>query len=315
MRWYGARPAGLEDHPRLSFPGWLPYPALLEAYAGATLALDWMEANPERSTALSFRQLDFLGCGLPLVSHPDSALADVLGRAGWLSTLDSLEDTVLQALQDTDGLLRRRRAARSLAKKRFSLHTAEAPLVAWVETATVGARATGPLVDAARHAAAAGAAEARLEAAETARAAAEAEAVRKREETARLTAQVQELTSTVARQARALDEVAGFKREAISVLGGQASAASLDAQAANQQVGLLRADLEKKTAELQAADAQRTQLAEDTRNQRKEITSLQADVAKKSAELQAMDDLVTRLENDLTNLRRELAALRARRWR
>lgn len=350
IRWYGARPAGLPDHPRLSFPGWLPYPALLEAYAGATLALDWMSANPERSTALSFRQLDYLGCGLPIVSHPDSALADVLGRAGWLSVHTTLQQTLTKALQDPAGLLKRRRAARTLAEKRFSLATAEAPLVAWVETASVGPRAQGPLVDAATLAASAGAAQARREAAEEARAAAEAEAVRKREETARLTVQLQELTGTVARQARALDEVAGFKREAIAILGGQAEAATLDARESGRLVAALQADVEKKSAEvvaaeeqrvqlleevqahrrelaslkadvaktsaeLHAADEQRAQLLEETKAQRRELATLRADNGKKSAELQAMDDLATRLENDLTNVRRELAALRSRRWR
>lgn len=285
LRWYGAPPAsladaGLVDHPRLELPGWLPYPALLQAYAGATLALDWMAPNPERSAALSFRQMDYLGCGLPILSHPDSALADVLGEAGWLCTEGDLQATLVEALQDEAALQARRGAAHRLAQGPYGRATATAPLLAWVQTAQVGPRATGPLVDAARFAAAASAARGRVDAAEQARAAAEAEVTHKREEAARLTAQVQELTSVVARQARALDEVAGFKREAVSVLGGQASSASLEAREANRQVALLRADVEKKTAELHA-----------------------------------MDELRGRLENDVENLRKELAALRARRWR
>jgi broad specificity phosphatase PhoE len=86
------------------------------------------------------------------------------------------------------------------------------------------------------------------------------------------------LTDTVARQARALDEVAGFKREAIQILGND------------------------------SARARRT--ADDLA---RENALLSADVEKKSAELRAMDDLRTRLEHDLTNLRAELERLRSSR--
>jgi len=71
--------------------------------------------------------------------------------------------------------------------------------------------------------------------------------------------------------------VAGFKREAIDLLGGRIARAG-DARAeAERELAILRADLEKKTAELLA-----------------------------------MDELRARLENDLDNLRREVQRLRER---
>ena len=280
VRWFGGAPLigqgehvthawTLPTHPRLETPGWLPYDGVLQEYAQATAAIDWMAPNPERALALSFRHVDYLGCGLPILTGPDSALVDVLGDAG-IAT-DDIEAALDAVLDHPDDLPRRSDAARTLARTRFSRDAAEAPLVAWISTGLTHRRARGPLVDAAQHAAEAADARARADALEAAFESAEQEVARKRDENAALGRQVQQLTGIVERLTRTLDEVAGFKREAISVLGGEAERAqrSLD-------------------------DTER------------EVTILRADLAKKSAELRAMDQLRERLENDLHHLRAEL---------
>jgi hypothetical protein len=285
--WYGGAPllgeqgAGwtLPEHPRLEAPGWVGRDTLLQAYAGATAALDWMRPNPERRLAFSFRHADYLGCGLPILTGPDTALTDLLGEAGWVTELPGLPDTLSALLDDAEDRRRRSRAARALARGPLSLEAASAPLVAWVADGTRHPRAEGPLVDAARLSARAASAEARAESAETARATAEAETARKRQEVAALTSQVQDLIATNGRLARAVDEVAGFKREAIALLGHQGEHAARSLDEANRELAILRADL-----------------------------------SKKSAELAAMDDLRARLEHDLDNLRQELARHRAKRW-
>ena len=107
-----------------------------------------------------------------------------------------------------------------------------------------------------------------------ARGRAEAEVSRKRQEIAAQTVQIQELTSTAARLARAIDEVAGFKREAIEILGGRIARAG-DARAeAERELAILRADLEKKTAELLAMDELRARLENDLDNLRHEVQRL-----------------------------------------
>ena len=68
------------------------------------------------------------------------------------------------------------------------------------------------------------------------------------------------------RLSRAVDEVAGFKREAITVLGNQSESATLSLREANQEIALLRADIEKKTAELTAMDDLRRRLENDLDN-------------------------------------------------
>ncbi len=265
----------LPEHPRLETPGWLPYDDLLKQYAVATAALDWMAPNPERSLALSFRHVDHLGCGLPILTSPDSALTDVLGDAGWIS--DDIEGTLDAVLDAPSEVRRRGKAAAALARSHFSSAVAEAPLLAWVETGLRHRKARGPLIDAAASAAQAATERTRREALETMTEDLRAEVVSKRAEAEGLTAQIQQLTGIVAQLTRALDEVAGFKREAVAVLGGQVE-----------------------QSQRSAAEAER------------EVTILRADIAKKSAELRAMDQVRERLENDLDNLRRELEQERRR---
>ena len=86
--------------------------------------------------------------------------------------------------------------------------------------------------------------------------------------------QIQSLTRVVDRLSRAVDEVAGFKREAITVLGNQSESATRSLTEANQEIALLRADIEKKTAELAAMDDLRRRLENDIENLRKEIKQL-----------------------------------------
>lgn len=284
--WFGGAPLighgehiehawSLPEHPRLLTPGWLPYDQLLKRYAAATAAIDWMAPNPERALALSFRHVDYLGCGLPILTGPDSALTDTLGDAG-IAT-DDIEAALDEVLDHPGRLAERADAARQLARTRYSLHAAEAPLVDWVARGTTHRRARGPLVDAARHAAEAAHARARASALEDALEVAELEVDQKRQDNRALSTQVQQLTGIIERLTQTLDEVAGFKREAVAVLGGEAQRASRSLEEAEREITILRADL-----------------------------------SKKSAELRAMDQLRERLENDLANLRAELEREKAR---
>ena len=284
--WYGGTPLlgsgehteavwSLPEHPRLETPGWLPYSDLLKRYATATAALDWMSENPERSLALSFRHVDHLGCGLPILTGPDSALVDTLGEGGWIG--NNIESILDEVLDNPSEVRRRSRIARDLARTQYSQAVAEAPLLAWVESGLKHRRAKGPLVDAAAWAAEAAGERTRREGLEVTLEDLREEVTNKRTENERLTTQIQQLTGIIERLTRSLDEVAGFKREAISVLGGAAERA--------------------------------TRSQEETE---REVTILRADIAKKSAELRAMDQVRERLENDLKNLRAELERERNR---
>ena len=69
--------------------------------------------------------------------------------------------------------------------------------------------------------------------------------------------------------------MAGFKREAIQLLGNQGASDRLSRDEAHAENALLRADIEKKSAELMAMDQLRERLENDLENLRKEVRQLQ----------------------------------------
>ncbi|MCK6520729.1 hypothetical protein L6R49_04730 [Myxococcota bacterium] len=271
---YGGRPAvgdaavvdlaaALPPGPRLQYAGPTPLGELLRAYAGARAALDWFSPNPERELAMSFRQADYLGCGLPLITGADHALSDAVREAGagWVvKDLDAFEAAVVEAAMDPAAAAARGLAARHLAQTTLSREVAEAPLVRWVQEATRRDRVETPLPQAAELVAALGEARAQAQAAQAAQAKAEAEVAEKRAENAQLTEQLQALTGVVTRLSRAIDEVAGFRREAVNVLGARAAGAEGEVEALSRQVEEQRADLLKKDAELRAARREQDRL-------------------------------------------------------
>lgn len=293
--------AQLPPGPRLEVQGPLPYGALLQATARATVAWDWMEPNPERELAVSFRQLDALGCGLPLVTGGHHALAPLLRQweAGWvLEHLDELPGVLDQLLGDPAEVERRAAQARALARAEFDPARAAAPLLRWVGSSPGRTPGRTPLLDAARLAAELASAQASGAAAEALRAEAQAEVALKRSELARLTAQNQDLAGSVAHLARAVDEVAGFRREAVRVLGARAEAAEGEAESLARELGDLRADLAKKDAELRAA--------------RRELDRLNDALAAAQDEAAAAGDRLLSQGRIEDRLRQELRRLRER---
>ena len=284
VRWFGGAPLigeadggwTLPRHDRLQAMGWVPRADLLDAYAASTAAIDWMAPNPEREVALSFRHVDYLGCGLPILSGPNTALADVLGDAGWVA--DPQDPAALAAaldlvLGDKAAVRHASEAARALARDRFGLTTACQPLVDWVATPVRHGRAQGPLVDAADALARAASAEARAQAADQARARSDSEVAAKRREAQEQDERLSILLGTVDRLSRAIDEVAGFKREAVAVLGAREQAARADRDGLEREVAILRADLAKKNAELGAMDRLRDGLERELIGAREAISA------------------------------------------
>ncbi|MCB9761711.1 MAG: glycosyltransferase [Alphaproteobacteria bacterium] len=248
-------PAAVPPGPHLEYAGLVPRAELLRAYASATVALDLMAPNPERELALAFRQVEYLGCGLPMITGAYHTLAPALDAAdaGWVVAPGGLEAALTQALDDRDALRRRGRNARALARARFSLEVAERPLLDWVEAAALREKHDAPLPSAAELAARLAEARGAADTDRALRETAEAELAEKRAEVDDLNARLRELTASVGRLSRAVDEVAAFRREAVRVLGSQHAAASEEAHALAEALADTRADLAKKDAELRAA--------------------------------------------------------------
>lgn len=222
--------------------------AWLTACAGATAALDRYAPNPERQLALGFRQLDYLGCGLPLISSPDGVLADELREtgAGWVD--EPLEEAM-------DAAMREDRTAQVLAlAQRYHRDVTEAPVVAWSPRRRE--KGWSALRDAARFAVA-------RETAKRTRAAAremQAEVRAKRAEIRQLNEQIRALTIAVERMAIAQHEVAGFRRETVQVLGARLQGQTEESEHLRREIEVLKADLEKKSQEIARAQTERTRL-------------------------------------------------------
>lgn len=122
---------------RLTFSGIVPIDELWSLYGQADVAFDLMVPSAERSLNLSFRQLDYLRCGLPIITAPNQVIADELLEygAGWCvepGDEASLKSLLLR-LRDTPALVTKAsKAAQKLAKERYSWSRTTAPLAAFV---------------------------------------------------------------------------------------------------------------------------------------------------------------------------------------
>ncbi len=233
--------AGVHALPQGSLAGWLTH------CAQATAALDRYAPNPERTLAMSFRQMDYLGAGVPVITDIDTPLADDVRRfgAGWVD--ESLEDALEQALLAP-------RSSFALAARLHPTLT-EAPVLAWQPRRRdrpwshlqIGARLY--------------AAEARAEHEAAARVAADTEVIRKRGEVDALHAQTRALTASVEALSTAMMDVAGFRRETVQVLGTRLASGAADAEHLRRELEIARADLDKKNVELQQVQDERDRMA------------------------------------------------------
>ena len=222
----------------------------LTACAGSVAVLDRYVRHHEREMALSFRQMDALAAGAPLISDPDTPLAQDLRQAGagWVD--EPLDIAIHAALKGGKGV---RGGVRRLAAE-FTGEHASRELLAWVP----GARERGPSVlNAARGLAAA---RAQAEVDRAARRGAEAEVSAKRAEVDALHQQIRALTSAVEATSAAVADVAAFRRETVAVLGARLSGVEATREQLLREVETLHADLQKKNAELAALASERDRL-------------------------------------------------------
>ena len=300
----------IEPSKHLEFKDAIPWPDLLEVYSTATAALDVMASNAERELALSFRHVDYLGCGLPMITGNAHALVPALleAKAGWVIENDNLEAALDTVFDDPKWVRKTGQHAARLAKERFSRSVCEAPLLTWIMEAKVRESKRELLPERADLAATVAELKAKTEGAQALQAKAEAELSRKREEVVSLTSQINALTTIADRLSKAMDEVAGFKREAIAVLGAETKAKDAESTILNREVAELSADLAKKKAESLATARERDRLAGDLEDSRENAGRLQDKLstnAEKTSKLQAESD----------RFRAEVDAVRAERDR
>lgn len=250
-----AVPAG----PRLRYePTPLGHGELLTRYAKGWAALDHMAPSPERELALAFRHVDYLGCGLPLITTGIHPLSEAMHRAGagWVGPdIEGALDAVLEAGSALDA---RAQAALDLAAELRD--PAPKALLDWIATGTQRPSTPPALDGAPQLAARAQVLAASQRSLQDALARAQAENQAKREEVGELNLALRQAHQSIAGLTRSIEEVAGFKREAIAVLGAHHSGAAQEREGLARQLAETQADLAKKNAELRARQREIDQL-------------------------------------------------------
>ena len=165
-------------------------------------------------------------------------------------------------------------AAIRVAEGRLSLGSCLAPVLKWVEQGWRAPRSGPSLADPGALATEAARERVLREAMALTVVRGEAEVAEKRAEILTLNGQVAALTGIADHLARALDEVAGFKREAVTVLGHGLDLARTESRDSGRELAILRADLAKKNAELTAALALQERLENDLKAAHGEIERL-----------------------------------------
>ena len=132
---------GLIRSPRLVEQGLLPYPQLLEEYRRADVAVNLFEENAERRMAFSFREMDYLRAGLPLVCTGFSEIAPAVAESGAGWVLPDLSDEAVRGafraiLAEFPFGAARSESARRLVAERFSAERTVDSLLALLENPT-----------------------------------------------------------------------------------------------------------------------------------------------------------------------------------
>ncbi|NOZ88039.1 MAG: glycosyltransferase [Deltaproteobacteria bacterium] len=123
---------------RLELSGLLPYGSMIDTYCRASAALDAALLNEERELAMSFRTMDYMACGIPLIVSKGSLLAHVVENreAGWTVDPNDPKDitaVVATILDDIKEVNRRGRNARKMGEERFTPQKAVAQLAALIK--------------------------------------------------------------------------------------------------------------------------------------------------------------------------------------
>jgi len=117
-------PLPVETSPRVDCRGLLGYDAMMDLLSSAWCFVDLMAPNLERELALSFRQLDALAAGLPMLMGDYAPLAPLVAEygAGWVVSFgdeEALDQALVEILADKKEVRRRGRNTRRLANDRF----------------------------------------------------------------------------------------------------------------------------------------------------------------------------------------------------
>ena len=286
----------------------MPYPDMLDAFGRAWAFLDMTAPNTERELALSFRQLDALRCGLPLIVGEHVPIAPLIRRhrAGWVLPHGDerrFREALQAALGDRAAVEARRSRVRSLVRRRFLSEEAVKPLLKVV--ARYGPRERGepfPVVAARRSR------EARIQ--EEAFAALERRVRTLREEVAKKSGEVETLAADLRRASDTIGTLSTALERALAV--GE-SAVIQEGQLREEEARNVSA-LERQLASSKREIAKKDKELERALSQRDDLESANAALFEENAELRRRGDAALRdaqlLRGRIHSLEEQLAALK-----
>ena len=118
IHWYGTPHSTsnvhhLPHHPRFIIKEQVSLQVYRESLSQATLALDWMETNGEREMAISFRQMEYIGAGLPILTYPSAMLASIAENTCWAT--NNVKELVRELIHNPQLIKEKRQTIQSKA--------------------------------------------------------------------------------------------------------------------------------------------------------------------------------------------------------
>ena len=258
--WYGVGNPQLK-HPRLHYMGRVSHHAFRRALLSASAAFDWMEANIEREFAVAFRHMDYLGCGLPVLTGSYSPLQDCIDGGGWID--DDIEAVLEQLLSEPSRLEIASQAAYDCAKN-LSVESTTLSLHTWLSSPeTIVWRVDNPILHTTTLWERSKQEHAQLEVMNANNQKLKADIEKKNTELEQLRSLVAQQQGSIDRLSTAVSDVVSYRKEALQILGGEIEKNHRTAQEIGAENAILRADITKKTAELEAMDQLRARLEND----------------------------------------------------
>ncbi|MAA79552.1 MAG: hypothetical protein CL916_09855 [Deltaproteobacteria bacterium] len=265
--WFG-NPKERIEHPRIQYKDHVSYEAYRRELLCASAAFDWMEPNIEREFAIAFRHMDFVGCGLPILTGRYSPLPSFLHEGCWIS--DDLEEVLHDIMGHPHKL---EEASKHLTRSldRLSSSNTTKSLHSWLLDSKEIQWSHSPLVEPAQlwHEL--------LEEKKIngtlifANQEYDRDRQKKSCEISELHHKLAEHITTIANLSRSISDVVAYRKEAMIVLGGQIEQHSKTAEDLTTENAILRADIAKKSAELEAMDQLRSRLENDIQALREEV--------------------------------------------
>ena len=303
------------EHPRLSFRGMVPIDQLWEEYRRGSIAFDLMRPNPERELNLSFRQVDYLRCGLPIITSPSQVIADDLldYGAGWVvepGNTRALRRLVDDLLDHPDKVAAASAQAQKLAQERYAWDRTIEPLDRLVRHPTRRAREETFVARLTRTQGDLWEEHEENQRLREVVGHQRSDLDKKTEEIAGLNARISALMGSVDRLSDSLGAVSRFKNDAVAYLQEQHGESLRDVGEASLELERRSLDLKKKQDALVRAQGEIAKLKQSVAELRSDNEHLEARFVARDREALGFEEDRKRAVGETAGLRDRIAALR-----